>query len=116
MDLGDSPHSSVCLIDLGDCAPTAPAAGRDTLHSVVTGRDAEMPHPQTTPRDDDDVERFLADLGRIGRQYVARAPDVMRPMRTAEMDQSLTEARLRLGQPWSKTNVTGSSASTARPT
>ncbi len=74
-------------------------AHRDTVYSVVTGRDADMQPAPKDAGDDDGVERFLADLGRIGRQYVARAPEPMRPMRTAEMDQSLTDARMRLGQP-----------------
>ena len=55
----------------------------------MTGREVE---PREDARDDDDVERFLADLGRIGRRYVARASEPTRPRRTAEMDQALTDA------------------------
>ncbi len=53
------------------------------MFSVVTGRDADMPHAQDEARDDGMWKRFLADLGRIGRQYVARTSEPMRPMGTA---------------------------------
>jgi hypothetical protein len=59
--------------------------------------DAEAPLEPAAARHDAEVDRFLTDLRLVARQYAARAPAAIRPAITAEMDQALTEARMRLG-------------------